>query len=69
MIRKDLADRLQLVGETHRLDINSCGSETAAKNLDRVSFSLSSKDPPDPVMMRGAWVIDELNIPSFKVSN
>lgn len=68
LIRKDLTDRLQLGGQTHRLDINTVGNETTAKNLDRVSFSLSSKDQPDPVMVHGAWVIDKLNIPSFKVS-
>ena len=68
LIRKDLADRLQLVGETHRLNINTAGNEATAKTLDRVSFSLSSKDQPDPVMVHGAWVIDKLNIPSSKVS-
>ena len=68
LIRKDLADRLQLVGQTHRLNINTVGNEAAAKNLDRVSFSLSSKDQPDPVMVHEAWVIDKPNIPSFKVS-
>ena len=69
LIRKDLADRLQLVGETYRLNINTVGNRTTAQNLDRVSFSLSSKDQPDPVMVHGAWVIDKLNIPCFKVSN
>lgn len=58
LIRKDLTDRLQLGGQTHRLDINTVSNETTAKNLDRVSFSLSSKDQPDPVMVHGAWVID-----------
>jgi len=33
-----------------------------------VSFSLSSKDHPEPVLVHGAWVIDKLNIPSVKVS-
>ena len=68
LIRKDLADRLQLVGKTYRLNINTVGNETATQNLDRVSFGLSSKDQPDPVMVHGAWVIDKLNIPCFKVS-
>ena len=68
LIRKDLADRLHLVGKTHRLNINTVGNEATAKNLDRVSLSLSSKDQPDPVMEPGAWIIDKLNIPSFKVS-
>ena len=43
-------------------------NETATQNLDRVSFSLSSKDQPDPVMVHGAWVIDKLSIPCSKVS-
>ena len=34
LIRKDLADRLQLVGETYRLNINTVGNETTAQNLD-----------------------------------
>ena len=62
-----MTDRLQLVGETRRLDINTVDNEATAKNLDRVSFSLSSKDQPDPVMVHGAWVIHKLNIPSFEV--
>lgn len=33
-----------------------------------MSIGLSSKDQPDPVMVQGAWVIDKLNIPSFRVS-
>lgn len=32
MIRKDLADRLQLVGETYRLNINTAGNEAIAQN-------------------------------------
>ena len=68
LIRKDLADRLQLVGETCQLNINTVGNDVSTQNLHRVSFSLSSKDQLDPVMVHGAWVIDKLNIPSFKVS-
>ena len=68
LIRKDLAERLQLVGETYRLNINTVGNEATTQNLDRVSFSLSSKEQPDPVMVHGAWVIKKLNIPSFKLS-
>ena len=68
LIRKDIADRLQLVGETCQLNINTVGNDVSTQNLHRVSFSLSSKDQLDPVMVHGAWVIDKLNIPSFKVS-
>lgn len=68
LIRKDLAERLQLVGETYRLNINTVGNEATTQNLDRVSFSLSSKEQPDPVMVHGAWVIKKLNIPSLKLS-
>lgn len=67
LIRKDLAERLQLVGETYRLNINTVGNAATTQNLDRVSLSLSSKDQPDPVMVHRAWVIDKRNIPSFKV--
>ena len=42
--------------------------KAVTQNLDRVSFSLSSKDQPDPVMVHGAWVIDKLSIPCSKVS-
>ena len=67
LIRKDLADRLQLVDKTYHLNVNTVDNETTTKNLDRVSFGLSPKDQPDPVMMQGAWVIDKRNIPCFKV--
>lgn len=33
-----------------------------------MSFNLSCKDHPEQVLVRGAWVIDKLNIPSAKVS-
>ena len=44
LIRKDLADRLQLVGETCQFHINTVGNDVSTQNLHRVSFSLSSKD-------------------------
>ena len=66
LIRKDLADCLQLVDKT-RHNINTVGNEITAQNLDRESFSLASKDQPDPVIVYGAWVIDKLNSPCFKV--
>ena len=68
LIRKDLADQLQLGGETHQLSLNTVGNDAKTQNLCRVSFSLSSKGHPEPVLVHGAWVIDKLNIPSVKVS-
>lgn len=44
LIRKDLAESLQLVGETYRLNINTVGNQATTQNLERVSFSLSSKE-------------------------
>lgn len=38
------------------------------QHLNRLSFGLSSKDHPEPVIVNGAWVIDKLNIPPVKVS-
>ena len=43
-------------------------NDVSTQNLCRVSFGLLSKDQPDSVMVHGAWAIDELNIPSFKLS-
>ena len=40
LIRKDLADHLQLAGKTYRLNTNAVDNETTAQNLDRVSFSI-----------------------------
>ncbi|XP_022795007.1 uncharacterized protein LOC111333648 [Stylophora pistillata] len=68
LIRKHLAERLQLVGEIYCLNNNTVGNEATTQNLDRVSFSLSSKEQRDPAMVHGAWVINKLNIPSFKLS-
>ena len=69
LIRKDLADRLQLVGKTYHVNVNTVDNETTTQNLDivHVSFSFSPKDQPDPFMVHGAWVIDKRNIPCFKV--
>ena len=67
VIRKEIAEHLQLDGERYQLDINTVNN-VSTQNLRRVSFGLSSKDQPDPVIVHGAWVIDKLNIPSFKLS-
>ncbi|PFX27003.1 hypothetical protein AWC38_SpisGene8307 [Stylophora pistillata] len=37
LIRKDLAERLQLVGEAYRLNINTVGNEATTQTLDRLS--------------------------------
>ncbi|KAL9976843.1 hypothetical protein ACROYT_G014179 [Oculina patagonica] len=37
LIRKDLADRLQIVGEACRLNINTVGNDVTTQNLHRVS--------------------------------
>ncbi|KAL9976826.1 hypothetical protein ACROYT_G014161 [Oculina patagonica] len=68
LIRKDLADCLQIVGEACRLYINTVGNDVTTQNLHRVSSGFSSKVQPDPFMVHGTWVIDKLNIPSFKFS-
>ena len=68
LIRKELADQLQLGGETHQLSLNTVRNDAKTQNLCRMSFSLSSKGHPEPVLVHGAWVIDKLNIPSVKVS-
>ena len=67
LIQKEIAEHLQLDGECYQLDINTV-NDVSTQNLRRVSFGLSSKDQPDPVMVHGAWVIDKLNIESFKLS-
>ena len=67
LIRKEIAEHLQLDGECYQLDINTV-NDVSTQNLRRVSFGLSTKDQPDPVMVHGAWVIDKLNISSFKLS-
>ena len=52
LIRKDLADHLQLGGETHQLILNTVGSDAKFQNLSRVSFSLSSKDHPQLIFVQ-----------------
>ena len=68
LIRKDLADSLQLRGEPHQLNLCTVGSDPTTQNMCRVSFCLSSNNHPEPVPVNGAWVINKLNIPSVKLS-
>ena len=68
LIRKELADSLQLRGEPHQLNLCTVGSDPTTQNMCRVSFCLSSNDHPEPVPVNGAWVINKLNIPSVKLS-
>ena len=42
LTRRDLADHLQLGGETHQISVNTVGSVLKIQNLSRVSFSFSS---------------------------
>ena len=67
LIRKDLADHQQLVGESYQVSLNTVGSDAKTQHLNRVSFGLSSKDLPEPVIVNGAWAFDKLNIMSVKV--
>ena len=68
LIRKDIADSLQLRGEPHQLNLCTVGSDPTTQNMCRVSFCLSSNNHPEPVPVNGAWVINKLNIPSVKLS-
>ena len=55
LIKRDLADHLQLVGEVYQLNLSTVGNGVKAQRLNRVSFCLSFKDHSEPVMVNGAW--------------
>ena len=44
LIKRDLADHLQLVGEAYQLNLSTVGNDVKTQRLDRVSFGISSKD-------------------------
>ena len=67
LIKRDLADHLQFVGEAYQLNLSTVGNDVKIQRLKRVSYCLSSKDYSEPVMVNGAWVIGKLNIPSVKL--
>ncbi|XP_048576192.1 uncharacterized protein LOC116619385 [Nematostella vectensis] len=68
LIRKDLAEQLELKGETHQLQLNTVKSDTRSCNMQRVGFRLSSDDHPEKIDVEGAWVVHKLNISKHKVS-
>ena len=49
LIKKDLANHLQFVGEAYQLSLNTVGNDTKTQRSSRVNFSLWSKDRPEPV--------------------
>lgn len=65
LIRKDLADQLQLHGDTHQVKLNTVGSDTTSHYLKLVSFDITSDAHPEPVKIDKAWVVNKMCIPTF----
>ena len=68
LIRKDLADELQLDGDMHQLELTTVGSDPTSNEFKCVSFELSSDSHPTPISVDGAWVISNMDIPVFQYS-
>ena len=53
LIRKDLADYLHLT-EAYQLSLNTVENDAKTQRLNRVNFSMSSKDHADLIPVNGA---------------
>ena len=68
LIRKDLADELQLDGDMHQPELTTVGSDPTSNEFKCVSFELSSDSHPTSISVDGAWVISNMDIPVFQYS-
>ena len=64
----ELAKQLNLKSISQKLKISSVISTAKTKPQKLVIFSVSSNHSPEKMKIENAWVIENLNLPSVKVS-
>ena len=69
LITKVLADKLKLTGEDQPLTLSNAVCTSTRRMSKLVNFQISSPSHPSKILISNAWVVENLDLPRFKINS
>ena len=63
------ADKLEFLGNDFSLTVTNVLLTKSKISSKLVNFSLSSSHHPSPINISNAWVVENLNLPAYRMKN
>ena len=69
LVTKVLADKLKLTGEDQPLTLSNAVCTSTRRMSKLVNFQISSPSHPSKILISNAWVVENLDLPRFKINS
>ena len=69
LVTKVLADKLKLTGEDQPLTLSNAVCTSTRRMSKLVNFQISSPSHPSKILILSAWVVENLDLPRFKINS